>query len=67
MGICNGGEKQFLKFFWWYRVKVWTYVFLWTKLEQQPSREKTYEICNSMTILQHMAKKSSFMIGSLEH
>ena len=37
--------------------------FLWTKYEQQSSRGKAYEICNSMTSFTAHGKKTSFMTG----
>ena len=45
-------------------VKVcWTYVFSWEKFEQQSSRGKTSEICNSMASFTAYCKKTSFMTG----
>ena len=36
---------------------------LWAKFEQQPSRGKAYEICNSMTSFTPYDKKTCFMTG----
>ena len=53
--ICLGQKKSLLNI-----------SFLWAKFEQQASREKTYEIWNSMTSFTAHGKNTSFMTENPE-